>query len=365
LATLLALPAPAAAGLIDPDFFFGPFFTGKFDDYGFPIDLPGIKAKTGTIGKGCPVRRRGALLQVKQVPQGQTHVNGFFALFGDANQKRQPVTADLFIDVSKLDTPTSFAAVEIDTPFVPVGQPVPLFASVAVSREANDSLQVFVATTGGNVGTPLVLPGDVPAVRAQLVYDGTNLDVSAGACDAVTLTAIVTDHPFVFDGSTGMGAGIHGAKGDVAGFAFAITGDLHDAAKQDVLGDLQAVIDLENAALMDLAGGNPADARTKIEQSRALLEDQGPEVQPPTMPATFEPDLLEKVGALPAGAPRDEAVKRLEKARDRDVKARDKIDKGGPKDLKDAQKQLEKARDEKLRAKAILEANVVAEAKGV
>ena len=130
-----------------------------------------------------------------------------------------------------------------------------------------------------------------------------------------------------------------------------------------MLGDLQAVIDLENAALTDLGAGNDADARTKIEQSRARLEDQGPEVTPPTIPATFEPDLLEKVGALPASDAKDEALKRLGKARDRDIKARDKLDAAKP-NPKEAQKQLEKARDEKLRAKAVLETGVAAEAKG-
>ena len=58
-------------------------------------------------------------------------------------------------------------------------------------------------------------------------------------------------------------------------------------------------------------------------------------------------------------------MKRLQKAAARDAKARDAIDKGGANDLKKAAKELGKANDEKLRARAMIETGVVAEAKGV
>lgn len=57
-------------------------------------------------------------------------------------------------------------------------------------------------------------------------------------------------------------------------------------------------------------------------------------------------------------------IKRLQKAAERDAKARDKIEKGRPADLADAKKQIEKAVDEKLRAKAMIETGVPKEGKG-
>ena len=85
---------------------------------------------------------------------------------------------------------------------------------------------------------------------------------------------------------------------------------------------------------------------------------------PLTDPQEFEPDLLEKVGALPESDAREAALKRLRKAAERDAKARDKIDRGRPADLQEAKNQLEKARDDKVRAKAVLETGVAAEGKG-
>jgi len=127
------------------------------------------------------------------------------------------------------------------------------------------------------------------------------------------------------------------------------------------------VIDLELAAAADLAAGNGADARTKLEDARKLLEEQGPQV-PDSDPAEFEPDLLEKVGALTdadaAPEVRADVDKRLRKAAERDAKARDMIEAGKPADLKEAEKQIDKARSDKLKAKAVLETDVVAEGKG-
>jgi hypothetical protein len=355
------------AGPLPPDLSFAPRFTGKFDAYGFGVDLPGMKARTGPIGRGCPISKtRGARLKVQQQadPNDPSVPSlGFFSVFPDANQKRQPVQIMTLIDVWKLDTAGASAAVELDSPFVPIGMTPPFFASLVVTRQMDGQLVVYVATQAGNVGTPIYLPEDTPAVVGRMDYDGGLLDVDAAACDAPLLTNLVTDHALAFGGSAGLGAGIVGWKGDEAGFGLAVNGDLFDATKRDILEDLQAVIDLEVAALADLGNGMAAEARTKTEQARALLEDQGPPI-PATDPQEYEPDLIEKVGALPESDAREDALKRLGKAAERDAKARDQLDKGTPKSLKDAEKQLSKARDEKVRAKAILETGVTAEGKG-
>jgi hypothetical protein len=377
LAAVLAIaflaPAAAQAGPApEPEFSWAPRFQGKFADY-FPslpepgqTDLDGFTAKIGRVVPKCPQGRfRGPRLTVKKQPAGAPPVaSGFFQIFGNANEKRAPATITFFIDPTKLDSVNSRAAVELDSPFVPIDGTFNAFTIVVVNRQPDDSLSVFVSTPGGNVGTPLSLPADTPGVIGQMLFENDTVDVSAKSClvTGVPIT-IASAVPLLFAESAGVGAGVTGEKGDAAGFQFAITGDLYDAGKQDVLGDLQAVIDLELAAAMDLANGNAADARTKIEQARALIETQGPEVQPPTMPATFEPSLNAKVGALPASEARDEAAKRIGKAGTRDAKARDLIDKGGEANLKKAAKEIDKANQDKQRAKAVLETGVAAEAK--
>jgi hypothetical protein len=159
--------------------------------------------------------------------------------------------------------------------------------------------------------------------------------------------------------------GIAGAtqKGDAAGFLLAVNGDVHDAATQDVLEDLQAVIDFEVAALANLDMGNNAQARGRTEDARLRIEERGPQV-PVSDPPVYEPDLLDKVGGLPESKAREAALKKLRKAAERDAKARDKIDKGTPGDLEEAKKQLGKALEDKAKAKAILETGVLAEGKG-
>jgi len=363
LAILMGVALEASAGgAPPPEFNWSPRFTGKFDAYGFGTDLEGTQATTGRIARGCPfAKTRGVRLKIKE-QNAPTPAPRFFSFFQDPNQKREPIQALTLIDASKLRFPGSLAALELDSPFVPLGNEVDFFTSLVVRRQDDGQLAVYVATEEGNVGTPLLLPANTPGVLGRMTFDGGLVDVDASACDAAAPTNLVTDHPLAFGGSTGLGAGILGQKGDQVGFTFAVVGDLYDAGKQDILGDLQAVIDLEVAALADLGNGMNAEARTKIEQARALLEDQGPPI-PATDPQEFEPDLIEKVEALPASEARDEALKRLRKAADRDAKARDKIDQGTPKSLQEAEKQLAKARDEKLRAKAILETGVTAEGK--
>src|SRR5512145_3265285 len=153
-AMLLCVPTGAAAGgAPPPDFSWTPSFRGKFDDYGFGFDLPGIKARTGPIARGCPFRARGARLRVQQQPAPNEPATGFFSLFPDANQKRQPVQVLTLIDVAKLDSVDSLAAVELDSPFVPIGTPPSGFLSLVVARQDGGQLVVFLATPGGNVGT--------------------------------------------------------------------------------------------------------------------------------------------------------------------------------------------------------------------
>ena len=113
-AILLGVPvAGLAGGAPPPDFSWSPSFRGKFDDYGFGTDLPGIKARTGPIARGCPFKARGARLRVQQQPSPGVPATGFFSLFPDANQKRQPVQVLTLIDVAKLDSVGSLAAVEL------------------------------------------------------------------------------------------------------------------------------------------------------------------------------------------------------------------------------------------------------------
>jgi hypothetical protein len=334
-------------------------FVGKADQYGFAFDDQGISWKTGRIARGCPDKTRGLVFKVTE-PQGL----GFGQVFPSPNQKRDPVFVDLLIDPTNLKTPGARAVAEIDSPFVPIGGVFEDFVVLVVERQNDGSLSVFSAISGSGVGTPLPLPADTPGITATITFENAAVNVEAAACGTTgALIPIVTGQPLAFGGSSGFGVGIVGEKGDSAGFAFAISGDLHDPAKQDILEDLQAIIDLETAALADLGAAMNAEARTKIEQARVRLEEQGPPI-PDTMPEEFEPDLLEKVGALPESAARDAALKKLRKAAERDAKARDKIDKGKPADLQEARKQLEKAQDDKLRAKAILETGVAAEGKG-
>jgi hypothetical protein len=112
---------------------------------------------------------------------------------------------------------------------------------------------------------------------------------------------------------------------------------------------------------VDLDNQDTVAARAKIEQARVLIEDHGPEVQPPTMPATFEPSLNAKIGALPESDMKEEVAKRVGKAGTRDAKARDMTINGS--NVNKVIKELDKANTEKQRAKAVLETGVKAEAK--
>jgi hypothetical protein len=357
IASALALASPlAAAGgpLPPPEHSYSPRFVGKAADYGWAFDLSGVKVKTALIGRDCPSRRRGIVFKSTQ-PSGL----GFGQVFPDANTKREPVTIDVLIDPSKLD-PGGRAVVELDSPFVPIGGQFDAFVILAVDRLNDRSLSARAFAPGGlQLGTTSVFPEDTGGITGTFTYENDAVDVAVGACTGLNVP-IVTDHPLVFAGSSGLGLGILGNPGDSAGFAIEVTGDLFDAQKQDVLEDLQALIDLENAAAADLGAGNGAAAKTKLEQARQRLTTQGPPI-PNTDPQQFEDPLVTKLQALPASDARDDAVKRLQKANEKDGSAIEKIDDG--KNDK-AAKRVEQAVSEKLRAKAVIETGVVAEGKG-
>jgi hypothetical protein len=362
LALGLAGAAPAAeAGAAALGTHFGPGFRGKFADYGFAETFTGVKAKTATIAKGCPETKRGVRLTATE-----DAADGFFQIFPDG--ALGPLFhADTCVDVGKLDAFGAFAGFELGSPLAPPGASPDAAVFAGVVRQSNGTLTAFVATIpGGTLPTTLDLPADTPAVKLDIGWDGSTVDVLAGACDAPIVAPLALDVPLVWNATASFGAGMRLAdKGDAAGFAFFVSGDVYDEAKRDVLEDLQAAIDLENAALADLGAGNAADARTKLDDARKRLVEQGPQV-PGSEPPTFEPDLLEKVGALTGVDPAAKAdvEKRLAKAAERDAKAVERIDAGKPSDLKEAEKQAGKARDDKVRAKAVLETGVVAEGKG-
>jgi len=364
----LALLAPRSAPATDlvPDFLFQPRFVGKANQYGFAVDDQGISVKTGRIARSCPDNNRGLLFKVTE-PTGF----GFGQLFPDPNQKREPTRMDVLIDPTRLDSIGSRAAVELDSPFVPIGGNFEAFVIFQVERQGDGSFELATFARNGPapavpVGTPIVLPGDTPGIAARIHYENDAVDVEAGPCDAApgSLTPIVTGQPLVFSASSGLGLGIVGQKGDVAGFGFAVIGDVHDPQTQDVLEDLKAVMDLEDAAIAALDASNPAEAGMRAQEARSLIEVQGPQV-PLSDPPVYEPSLREKVIALGLPEPvQKKVLKYLEKAAKRDGQAADKIARGRPNDLVDARDKLEKAREEKLRAKAVLETGVAAEGKG-
>jgi hypothetical protein len=359
-ALALSLALAAQAGALATGFRYGPSFRGKLDDYGFAESFTGIGARNATIARGCPERKRGVLLKATA-----DDADGFFQIFPDG-ALGPSLHADTCVDVAKLRTAGAFAGFELASPPAPPGTPPEALVFVGVVRQLDATLTLFAATADGTLPTAIPLPADTPAVRVDVSWDGSEVDVLAGACDAPSLAPLALDVPLAWAGSASFGAGMTRAgKRDAAGFAFFVTGDLYADAKRDLLEDLQAAIDLENGALVDLGNGMDAEAREKLEQARKRIEEQGPQV-PDSDPPEYEPDLLEKLDALPGVEPevRADLEKRLGKAAERDAKARDRLDRGRPADLKEARKQAEKALQDKLRAKAVLETGVVAEGKG-
>jgi hypothetical protein len=365
-----ALLAPHSAPATDvvPDYELEPRFVGKAANYRFELDDQGISWKTGKTGKKtkrCSGKRRRALLfKVDESPG-----IGFAQLFPGPNQKRAPTRMDVFIDPTRLNSIGSRAAVELDSPFVPIGGNFQAFVILQVEREADGRLEVATFARNGlppaaPVGTPIVLPEDTPGIVARIHYENGAVDVEAGPCDAAALTPIVTGQTLPFGGSSGLGVGMGGEKGDGAAFSFAVKGDIHDPATQDVLDDLKAVMDLEAAAIAALAADNPVDAGLRAEEARKLIAEQGPQV-PASDPPVYEPSLKAKVMALGLPEPVQEKVlKYLDKAARRDGQAAESLATGRPSAPRFARGALEKAGQEKLRAKAVLETGVVAEGQG-
>jgi hypothetical protein len=370
LAIAFLFPSGAHAGDPEPELFWAPRYLGKFGDY-FPntqTDVLTVVPKMGRIARRCPALNvRGPRLTVKkQKPPAPAVTSGFFQLFGDANQKRDPATVTFVLDPTGLGNAGSRIAVELDSPFVPIGGDFDFFTIFALTRQKDDTLRASVFVPGMpvavEVGDPLSLPADTPGVIGEMTFDSGLVDVVAKSCTDPAAPAIVaTDVPLAFGGSSGVGAGITGQKGDSGGFHIAVSGDLYEGAKREILEDLQAIIDLELAAAQDLANAMPAAAREKIEAARVAIEDHGAEIPPPTKPPTFEPSLNQKIqDGLPEGDVKDEVQKRVGKAGTRDAKARDAIDAGKP---DKAVKELDKANQDKQRAKAVLETGVRAEAR--
>jgi hypothetical protein len=121
VAILLAAPAAARAGSV-ADFLYAPRFVGKLAAYGFEFDPLGTsKNKLATIARGCPTRQRGVVMKATV-----DDTLAFGQAFPDPNQKRAPAAAFLLIDPTKLG-PGERAAVELDSPFVPIGGQVDAF----------------------------------------------------------------------------------------------------------------------------------------------------------------------------------------------------------------------------------------------
>jgi hypothetical protein len=342
-ATLLAAAGPASAECPQADFRYAPAYPGLFKSYGYPTDfrdpiteLRSVSGKTGRICPDCGEKRRGVLL----VSRGPL-AGGFF-------QYPVPIAGSFCVsatvDISRMLGEGAFAGIEIDSPAVPIDA-VPLsYVFVGVDPENG----VWIDGGGESVGTPLTLPEGTQTVVLELRYSGGTLDVLARPQQEPMLVPVVEDYPFAFDGSAGVGAGAFDlGEGDRPGFGIELSGAIYGAPLQAVLTELAALIGLQDGALVDVAGGQAADAIAKLTELRARLD----------------PALLAAVGALPPSKGRAHALKRIGKAAAKDAQAQAALEAGTPADLVAAQAALEKAKSSLVRAERVLEIGVVAEAK--
>jgi hypothetical protein len=378
-----------------------PTFADKFEAYNFGVDVldgnfaPDPKAyslKTKTICKhDCPEKTRGVL--------GLSKHDGVFFVQPPVAVETLAITNTLTVnlDVSRMHTPGSTAAVEVDTPFVPIGGSFDNFVFFQVVRESNGDLSLFPSEriSGGTVdpiASPLPIPGASETVTIDFSWWNDAITVMAGPMGG-PLASVVADYPFVFDTNAGVGiGGTANEKGEKLGFDVDLGGDLAmeigdpaaSATRKMVLDDLKGVIDLEVKALADLdAAGQDAkqwkEAKEKIMRALEKLE-KGDKI-PNSNPPMFQNPLIDKayMEAMAGGnaAVAKEVKKTLEKAVKRDEQAIKRIDvaigriEGGKsltkldKDKVTAKKFVDKARKEKVSAKAVIETRAKKDAKGV
>jgi hypothetical protein len=241
----------------------------------------------------------------------------------------------------------AFAGVEFDSPAVPIDLLPETYVFAAV-QDLDGVLTVWVEVNGASVGTPLALPAETRSVVVELEYGAGAVSVRARAEQDATFVDVVAGHAFAWDGSGGLGAAAFDlAPGSRVGIALEAHGDVHGPALQAVLEEIQALLDLEEAALQDLAASLTADARAKLEEARGRVD----------------PALLGAVAALPPGKAVARSVKELGKAAAKLAEARDALDAATEEDLAAVPRLVEKARQAERRTRRMLETGSPAEAK--
>jgi hypothetical protein len=342
-ASLLAAAGPASGECPPADFHYAPSYPGPFKSYGYPTafrdpitQARSVSGKTGRICPDCSERRRG----VQLVSRG--------ALAGGFFQYPVPIAGSVCIsahvDISRMAGEGAFAGIELDSPAVPIDTLPLTYVFVGVDPENG----VWIEASGESVGAALMLPEGTQTVVVELRYSGGTLDVLARPLQEPTLTPVVEDFAFALAGSAGLGAGAFDlGEGDRAGFGAEISGDIYAAPLQAVLGEIAALLVLQDGAVADLDGALPADARAKLAEAQGRLD----------------PALLGAVGALPPSQARANALKRLAKAAAKDAQAQASIDTATPEGLAAARAAVQKAKSLLLRAERVLEIGVAAEAK--
>jgi hypothetical protein len=351
-AIVLGLASQARALFTMDGVHYQPSYTDRFPAYRYATDLAGgVRFSVARICREeCPERTRGVRMRSTE--------DGGFGFFQYGVEIGPSFDLDATIDVSRLWAPGAFAGIEFDSPFVPVGVFPPNFIFVAVERQLDGSLRGFARKNGVDVGTPVVLP-PVESVWMRFSYANDMMTACLSTLGQPE-QCVVTNELFVDDSSGGgLGAGMSLAgRGDQAGVAVEITGDVFDATRRALLLDLQTAIDKETEAQTALGMGDPATARTRLQEATDIVNN-GTQI-PMTDPPQFTGGLVGRTNSLfadnqPAAK---EATKQLEKALDRDADAIDRIDRGR---LEEAEKKVGSALEKKGRAKAVIETGAARE----
>jgi len=348
VACLLAIADLASAECPAGEFAYAPGWVGAFKTYGLATDfedpilhVPAVAAKTGRICRECEGKRRGIQLASKREFGG-----GFFQFPAPVGES---FCVSARVDVSRMDTSGAFAGIEFDSPAVAIDVIPATYLFVGIQDEAGVKT-VWVDESGESVGTPLMLPADTASVVVEIEYGGGSVSVRARAEQEGSLTDVLIGHAFAWGGSGGLGAAAFDlAAGDRVGLAVEAHGDVHGPALQAIFTEIQALLDLQDAALADLAASAPAGARAKLEEARMRID----------------PALLGAVTALPAAKAVAKSVKELQKAAAKLAAARDGLDAGTPEGAAAAPGLVAKARTAEQRARLMLETGSPAEAKRV